>query len=203
MIVLSGVILNCCVLGLLLRPTRYCRIIRRVGKHSTFHIELFSDWRFCLFCLSEILWNIGSLILLTAAPDHAYLKGTSAEKSALLLSISGFGGFVGRLLMAFLTNFKNCNRLLCLAMATLVTVFPIALFTVSDLYPVLAIHCLVYGLGFGFQLGLLAVVTLELFTVEKLTSAYGWVMLSDGIGAFLGPIITGTYTVRTVSCSPS
>ena len=51
----------------------------------------------------------------------------------------------------------------------------------------------IYGLAFGTQVGVLAVVTVELFGVQKLTSAYGYLMFGNGAGAMMGPPIAGMY----------
>ena len=158
---------------------------------SLFEFSLLKDCKFILFLFNNILWNIGSLILFNVITDYAIYHGIEKDRSAYLLSCIGFCNFFGRLLVAFVAIHKSCNRLAIFVISTAVTGITIAVFPLSHDYVTLMVLSGIYGLFFGIQLGVLAVVTVELFGVHRLTSAYGYLMFGNGAGALIGPPLAG------------
>lgn len=185
MIILSGICLNAVVLGMLLRP-----IAVKMEKPKLCETGLLRESDFLIFSVAEVLWNVGSLIIVTIAPHHSTLHGVEKEKAAFLLSIVGITGTMGRLLFVVLP--LHLDKLTLMAAATYVSGLPMVLYPLYSAYWLHAIHCAVYGFCFGVQLAALTLVTVDLFGVERLTSAYGYLVMADGVGALLGPFLGGT-----------
>lgn len=57
------------------------------------------------------------------------------------------------------------------------------------------IQYLIFAFAFGFStgayVGLTSVITVDLFGLDKLTNAFGMVLLFQGIASFVGPPIAG------------
>lgn len=200
LIMCSGICLNCCVLGALLSPlslwSRDKIVIHKshdTGIAAIFNLSLLRDLKFIIFLFNNILWNIGSLILLVICTDFAYKLGMPKDRGAVLISTVGLCSLIGRVLVAFLANHKQCNRFMVFIASTAISGVAIGLYPVGKTLEVLIFFSAWYGLFFGTQLGVLAVVTAELFGVERLTSAYGYLMFGNGAGAMLGPPLAGTY----------
>lgn len=208
MILTSGFCLNCCVLGALMCPVSYwaksnLEISLKVPSKdrdddsymrqlaNLFNISLIQDAKFMIFLLNNVLWNIGSLILLHLCADFALISGISKNNGAILISTLGGCSLLGRVAIAFLGSHKCCNRFMVFIVSTGLSGLAILLFPVYRNMFAFASWTAVYGLSFGIQLGVLAVVTAELFGVERLTSAYGYLMFGNGAGAMLGPPIAG------------
>ncbi len=198
LIIASGFTLNCCFLGALLCSAtlwskEYLTIEKPkdTGLATLFNISLLKDLKFMIFLVNNILWNIGSLILLVVCTDYAYKKGIAKNKGAVLVSTVGLCSLIGRMMVAFLANHRKCNRFVLFIISTAISGVAIALYPVSDAFVALIAFSAIYGLFFGVQLGVLAVVTAELFGLERLTSAYGYLMFGNGVGAMLGPPIAG------------
>lgn len=158
---------------------------------NLFNISLIQDAKFMIFLLNNVLWNIGSLILLHLCADFALISGISKNNGAILISTLGGCSLLGRVAIAFLGSHKCCNRFMVFIVSTGLSGLAILLFPVYRNMFAFASWTAVYGLSFGIQLGVLAVVTAELFGVERLTSAYGYLMFGNGAGAMLGPPIAG------------
>ena len=144
---------------------------------------------FWLFFMNNVLWNAGSLILIVLIVDYAKESGISKDSGALLLASVGICGTVGRLIAA--VTARCVNRLHLYTAATLATGIFIALIPARAVLTVFILCCCAYGVCFGIQVGLLGVLTADLFGVEILNAAYGYLVVSNGVGALLGPPIAG------------
>ncbi len=213
----SGICLNCVVLGALLMPVMYWsrkityelkqpsmslkmlkseeKMAADPTKANIFNLALLKDIKFIIFLVNNILWNIGSLILLVICTDFAYQHGCTKNQGALLVSAIGLCSLIGRVVVALLGGHRRVNRFYIFIISTAVSGFAIGLYPVNTGYGAMLSASAIYGLAFGTQVGVLAVVTVELFGVQKLTSAYGYLMFGNGTGAMLGPPIAGTCSV--------
>ncbi|XP_064638432.1 monocarboxylate transporter 14-like [Lineus longissimus] len=192
LIIMGGIALNICVMGALLRPLPKRFITAGAEQEDKIcEISLLKDWRLLVFILVDFLWNIGGVTWVTLVVDHAIVEGFGKEESALLATVDGIGGVLGKLTIAFLSKHLCCNRLLIFATAIFFSGVPSFLVSIDTSYAALVCYCALYGFSFGVQLGLLPVIILELFGLRRLTSAFGYAMVGDGIGALIGPPIGG------------
>ena len=189
-VIFGGVSLNACVFAALLRPLPGITDVHE-SQALLPDTRLLREWRLVVFALVELLWNIGGAIYLTLLPDFAYTRGLSKYDSGMLLSHLGIGSLIGRLFLAFGTNCRDCNTLLLYIAATFIS--GVAMFTtISSVNYALFVTCsVVYGSCFGLQAGLAPVITADLFGLERLTAAYGYLLLGDGIGCIIGPPMAG------------
>lgn len=57
----------------------------------------------------------------------------------------------------------------------------------------LAVYCVVFGFTIGAYVGLTSVVLVDLLGLERLTNAFGILLLFQGIASLIGPPFAGTY----------
>ena len=77
---------------------------------------------------------------------------------------------------------------------TLVTIFHVVALAVSNFctdYTSQAVFCAVFGVTSGAYVGLTSVVLVDLLGLDKLTNAFGLLLLFQGIASVLGPPIIG------------
>lgn len=154
---------------------------KRISLHSV---------SFLLIFLSNILWNMGSFTLLVLIVDFAIESGVSREQGALLIAAVGMSGAVGRSITAM---FAQCvNRLHMFIFVTIISGLAISAVPVYTVFNNFLIMSTVFGCCYGFQVSLQGVLTVDLFGVENLNNVYGLFTLSYGIGAVIGPPVTGT-----------
>lgn len=72
---------------------------------------------------------------------------------------------------------------------------------VEDFYS-LAIYAAVYGFTIGAYVGLTSVILVDLLGIDKLTSAFGLLLLFQGIAGFIGPPIVGFLFDKTHTYLP-
>ena len=208
MIITSAVCVQAVAFGALLLPVHYfipviphrrreveynSQIINKVSPLQTiFNVSLFKDSKFIIFLCNNVLWNIGSLILVVVVADYAVLQGVSKQNSSYLVSALCLSSLLGRIIIALIVGCTSCGQFTMFIISTGITGINIMLYPILTSYVELMSLCVSYGLFFGVQLGLLAVITVELFGLERLTSAYGYLMFGNGFGAMMGPPIAGT-----------
>lgn len=66
----------------------------------------------------------------------------------------------------------------------------------------LAFYAAVYGFTIGAYVGLTSVILVDLLGLEKLTNAFGLLLLFQGIASFVGPPIVGLLYDQTNSYTP-
>lgn len=66
----------------------------------------------------------------------------------------------------------------------------------------LAVYAGVYGFTIGAYVGLTSVILVDLLGLDKLTSAFGLLLLFQGLASFIGPPIVGFLYDQTLSYAP-
>lgn len=62
-------------------------------------------------------------------------------------------------------------------------------------YNTQAVYCAIFGVTSGAYVGLTSVVLVDLLGLDKLTNAFGLLLLFQGIASVIGPPIIGKYMV--------
>ena len=199
LIIFSALTFNIAVFGMLLRPLPG---VSDQGEEEevSYDTSLLKQWQFLLFVVCDLLWNIGDVCMYTVLPDTAYVRGVSKEKAGLLLSNLGVSTTIGRIVIAFVASY-DFNLVGMYTIGTLTSGLTILVSGLTSSYTVFTVCAVVFGLSSGVQFGLGPAITAELFGVSRLTSAYGYLVLGDGIGGFLGPPLAGECHVIYIAWS--
>lgn len=71
-----------------------------------------------------------------------------------------------------------------------------------DDFPSLVVYSVVFGFTIGAYVGLTSVILVDLLGLEKLTNAFGLLLLFQGIATFIGPPIVGSLYDASQSYTP-
>ena len=157
------------------------------------HCYVLCDFSFFIFFLNNILWNMGIVICWVLGPEYYVNMGLTKGNAATILTVSGIGCFIGSIIGGGLGNIKRLNRLGMyivwnVLVGVLTLLLPVKIFqTVYILCSIMFLS----GLAFGGILGLLVIFTVDLLGEKALGDAFGYLMLSNGVGAMLGPPLGG------------
>ncbi|XP_059139181.1 monocarboxylate transporter 9-like [Physella acuta] len=159
--------------------------------NSSRHIFIFTNCAFNIYFCSNIMWNAAGSIVNSFAPEFLRERGLSPMTAAWLSGGFGFGCFIGGILGGVFGNMQCVNRqglytLSNLAMGLLLVVFPFV-----DHIVWYCLLLILTGFAFGIILGLLIIVLTDLIGIESLGNGLGYLMLSNGLGTFIGPPIAG------------
>lgn len=164
-------------------------------------VTLLWDPIFLLFAVSNLLTSVGFNSPLIFLPKHGSEGlGIDPMKSASVLSVFGLTNTIGRVVFGLVSDralpFKYGkdtarNRLWIYNLSlTICGVFTIFCFVCWD-FTSLAAYAGIFGFTLSSYVCLTSVLLVDLLGVEKLTNAFGLLLLFQGIGTVFGPPIAG------------
>jgi len=118
--------------------------------------------------------------------------GYSKTQMTMLVTILGVGQFFGQLLFGILANYSfidelilyNIGAILCSIASCLIPI-------VAYSYPALIMIILLFGLSISANYALTSIILANMCGLELLTSAYGLILLGQGLSSLFGPVMGG------------
>ena len=154
---------------------------------------------FLLFCVSNMLLYAAYDVPYVYTPDKALHMGISSQRASFLVSVIGIASTVGQVAIGYLGDKPYINALLLYNAFTSVAgvgTMAVPLFTG---YMALTIYCGVFGFFISANYALTTIILVNLFGMDRLTNAYGIVMLAEGVANVIGPPLAG----KAVECRQS
>lgn len=153
--------------------------------------SLLKDPIFILFTVSNFCTSVGFNIPYVYIVAQAEERGIATNKASLLLAVIGIANLVGRIILGYISDKPWINRLLvynvCLTVCGLATAFSAFCYDFSSF----VIYASVFGFTIGAYVGLTSVILVDLLGLDRLTNAFGLLLLFQGIASLLGPPIAG------------
>lgn len=170
---------------------------------------------FLIFTLSNFLTSIGFNIPYVYIAAQAEVLNMNKEQASYLLSIIGIANTVGRIILGYISDKPWVNRLLvyniCLTScgigefystpSSFVSINLQICFSIFISASALSVLCYdfytmgtystVFGFTIGAYVGLTSVILVDLLGLERLTNAFGILLLFQGIASLVGPPLAG------------
>ncbi|XP_022127254.2 monocarboxylate transporter 12 [Pieris rapae] len=172
----------------------------KVALSEMLDVSLLVDPVFLLFSVSNFLTSIGFYIPYVYTVPMSEKLGI--ENPPYLISIIGASNLVGRIILGYISDKPWVNRLLayniCLTIAGISTAAAMFCWEFWGL----AMYATAFGFTIGAYVGLTSVVLVDLLGLEKLTNAFGLLLLFQGIASLIGPPFAGWLYDTYQSYSP-
>eukprot|EP00091_Calanus_sinicus_P024239 TRINITY_DN8585_c0_g1_i1.p1 TRINITY_DN8585_c0_g1~~TRINITY_DN8585_c0_g1_i1.p1 ORF type:complete len:281 (+),score=67.80 TRINITY_DN8585_c0_g1_i1:239-1081(+) len=159
--------------------------------HQMLDFSLFKDPIFMMYATSNFLTSIGFNVPYVYTVDRAVLWGMDGKDAAFLLSVIGISNTVARLILGWLSDRSWINRLYLYNSCLVVCGVSMALSPFCSSYNLQAVYCAIFGITSGAYVGLTSVVLVDLLGLEKLTNAFGLLLMFQGIASVIGPPVIG------------
>lgn len=158
---------------------------------------------FLMFGFSNFFTNIGFNVPYVYSKDRALEMGiASNEDASFLLSVIGISNTLGRVLLGYLSD-KNCiNRLWLYNSSLTICGLSTALSSFCVDYKSTAAYSAIFGATAGAYVSLTSVILVDLLGLDKLTNAFGLLLVFEGVACLVGPPITGWLFDWTGSYDP-
>uniref|UniRef100_A0A0R3RVJ9 MFS domain-containing protein n=1 Tax=Elaeophora elaphi TaxID=1147741 RepID=A0A0R3RVJ9_9BILA len=180
------------------------------------NISLLANPIFLLYAISNLLTSIAFNSPLVFLPSHATNLGLTPAQSASVISAFGVMNTIGRILVGLISDRKlPCrygkntaqNRLWTYVSSLSICGLLTAGVLFCHGYITLTMYSGLFGLTLSSYVCLTSVLLVDLIGIEKLTNAFGLILLFQGIGTVIGPPIagqladlTGSYNMSFVFC---
>ena len=139
---------------------------------------------------SGFLMSLALFVPFVFIVDYAEARGISGAKAATLISILGAASLTGRLAVGLLGDRITPIQAMLGSFALQPIGYFIWLFS-GGTYLLLALFCVLLGLGYGAYVALGPTVAAELFGLAGLGGILGAMFTGAGIGGLIGPIAAG------------
>lgn len=150
------------------------------------------EFHFLLLSISTIIVFTWFIVPYFYLAEHLSHYGYSEADSSKLLSIIGITNTIGMVGLGWagdqpwmhVTKTYGCCLILCGLSTISMTYF-------SDNYVLIVISCACFGLLLASNFSFTPVILVELVPLDRFTTAYGLVLLCQGIGNLVGPPLAG------------
>nr|CAD7602770.1 unnamed protein product [Timema genevievae] len=154
--------------------------------------SMFLELHFLMMSLSTILLFTWFIVPYFYLAEHITHNGYTEQDASVMLSAIGITNFIGMVALGWAGDQKWMNVTKtyagCLIMCG-VAVLAMPLFTFN--YILLMSSGAMFGLFFASSFSFTPVILVQLIPLERFTTAYGLILLCQGIGNLIGPPLAG------------
>ncbi|XP_052856319.1 monocarboxylate transporter 12 [Drosophila gunungcola] len=167
------------------------------------NFSLLKDVIFVIFSVSNFCTSIGFNVPYLYVAAYADTLGISKTDASYLIAIIGGANTLGRIILGYISDKPWVNRLLVYNVCLTACGVSTAMVPLCHDYKSLAVYCIAFGFTIGAYVGLTSVILVDLLGLDKLTNAFGLLLLFQGIASFIGPPIGGWMYDLTDSYAPA
>ena len=162
-------------------------------------VSLLKDPVFMLIGISNVFGMAGLYVPFVYLVDAAQKDGVDESSASFLLSIIGITNTFGRVVCGYVADFPQVNSLFlnncCLLICTVaVTLTPLC--ASYDAYVTMSVF---FGLAVSGYISLTSIILVDLLGLDKLTNAFGLLILFRGFAAIIGSPLAGAVYDATQS----
>lgn len=156
-------------------------------------LQLFRDYRYAIFFLSQFLFHLFyELIYLFPVDYGERIIGYTKQQTTMLVTILGLGQFFGQIFFGLVANYTNINELILYDLGTIFCgIASVLIPFVARSYLSLLLTILLFGLSISANYALTSIILANMCGLELLTSAYGLILLGQGLSSLAGPVVGG------------
>eukprot|EP00095_Tigriopus_kingsejongensis_P002022 snap_masked-scaffold1627_size33010-processed-gene-0.3 protein:Tk02022 transcript:snap_masked-scaffold1627_size33010-processed-gene-0.3-mRNA-1 annotation:"monocarboxylate transporter" len=163
------------------------------------NFELLGNKMFLLVGISNVFGMLGFYTPFVYLPNMARLRGVELDDANFLISMIGISNTFGRVLSGWLSDFSWVNPFVVTNVAVLCSGISVFLLPLCEGYISYSAIALLFGLFTAAYVSLTSIVLVQLLGLDKLTSAFGLLVLFRGVASIVGPPIAGSIYDATQS----
>lgn len=194
LLIISGLQLNLCVCGALMRPLQATltaseddAAVLPPKRKAIFQCSLLRQSELLLYILFAVFAAAGFFIPTLFLVPFSTSLGIEKYWPAFILSVLAVADLAGRLFCGWLANMRLLRNLQLLVIVTALTGVVLLLLPVSHNFWAILGFSLLYGFLFGCLVALHVTSIVDIVTLEGFDSGLGLFMLFRSIGGFIGP----------------
>ncbi|KAM8709842.1 hypothetical protein ACLKA7_016619 [Drosophila subpalustris] len=154
-------------------------------------VSLLKDPVFMLMGVSNIFGMAGLYVPFVYLVDAAKEHGIAKNDAAMLLSIIGITNTVGRVVCGWVADLPQVNSLLLNNICLLISTVAVTLTPLCYSYGAYIVMSIAFGIAISGYISLTSIILVDLLGLDKLTNAFGLLILFRGFAALLGTPLAG------------
>ncbi|XP_026474781.1 monocarboxylate transporter 14-like [Ctenocephalides felis] len=163
--------------------------------------SLLKDPVFMLIGISNVFGMAGLYVPFVYLVDAAVLDGIEQNSASFLLSIIGITNTVGRVACGYVADFPWVNSLLLNNICLVISTLAVAATPLCHTYTAYIIMSVFFGVAISGYISLTSIILVDLLGLDKLTNAFGLLILFRGAAAIIGSPLAGAVYDATNSYS--
>ncbi|EDV39554.1 uncharacterized protein Dana_GF10083 [Drosophila ananassae] len=154
-------------------------------------VSLLKDPVFMLIGVSNIFGMAGLYVPFVYLVDAAREHNIEKNDAAMLISIIGITNTVGRVVCGWVADLPQVNSLLLNNCCLLVSTVAVTLTPLCYSYTAYIVMSIFFGLAISGYISLTSIILVDLLGLDKLTNAFGLLILFRGFAALIGTPLAG------------
>ncbi|XP_067013658.2 monocarboxylate transporter 14 isoform X1 [Anabrus simplex] len=168
---------------------------------SMMDVSLLKDPVFMLISISNLFGMMGLYVPFVYLVDAAILDGIDPNSASFLLSIIGITNTVGRVVCGFVADFPWVDSLLLNNICLVISTIAVAATPFCHSYTAYIVMAIFFGVAISGYISLTSIILVDLLGLDKLTNAFGLLILFRGGAAIVGSPLAGAVYDATSSYS--
>lgn len=154
-------------------------------------VSLLKDPVFMLMGVSNIFGMAGLYVPFVYLVDAAKAHDIPKNDAAMLLSVIGITNTVGRVVCGWVADMPQVNSLLLNNICLLISTVAVSLTPLCYSYSAYMAMSVAFGIAISGYISLTSIILVDLLGLDKLTNAFGLLILFRGFAALLGTPLAG------------
>ncbi|XP_059607404.1 monocarboxylate transporter 14 isoform X2 [Phlebotomus argentipes] len=154
-------------------------------------VSLLKDPVFMMIGISNVFGMAGLYVPFVYLVDAAVLSGINQSSASFLLSIIGITNTFGRVICGYVADFPRVDSLLLNNMCLVVSTISVALTPFCKSYEAYVAMAIFFGIAVSGYISLTSILLVDLLGLDKLTNAFGLLILFRGAAAIIGSPLAG------------
>ncbi|XP_063911689.1 monocarboxylate transporter 3 isoform X3 [Zophobas morio] len=154
-------------------------------------MSLLKDPVFVLIGISNLFGMAGLYVPFVYLVDCAVQDGIDQGKASFLLSIIGITNTFGRVACGYFADFPSVNALFVNNVCLVVSTVAVALTPFCHTYGAYITMAVFFGIAVSGYISLTSIILVDLLGLDKLTNAFGLLILFRGAAAIVGSPLAG------------
>lgn len=160
---------------------------------------LLTDEIFILFAVSNFCTSLGFNAPYVFIVDRAIHLGIPDSQASSLLAVIGISNTISRIVLGYISDQPWVNRLYLYNVALTLCGLGTCASIWFNTYGWQIFYAAVFGSTSGAYVGLTSVVLVDLLGMERLTNAFGLLLLCQGVASLIGPPMCAFLFDKTLS----
>ncbi|XP_017781840.1 PREDICTED: monocarboxylate transporter 3 isoform X2 [Nicrophorus vespilloides] len=154
-------------------------------------VSLLKNPVFMLIGISNLFGMAGLYVPFVFLVNAAKLDGIDTNSASFLLSIIGITNTVGRIACGFFADFPQVNALFVNNICLVISTIAVAVTPLCHTYGAYITMSIFFGLAISGYISLTSIILVDLLGLDKLTNAFGLLILFRGAAAIVGTPLAG------------